>query len=552
VRRPSIPSVLRELVGDLTADPLAFRILIASSAALFAAGLNPHVFAPGLATVQAAVRARPEAETMLMVALIVSAGLLFIGGVLADTVGKRSILTGALAVLAVTALSGLIIASGPIFVAGRLVGAAAASLVLPFALAAIATTFRGVPRATALGVAYAAYGGAMALAPVLITLLGPDASRWPAFLAAAAAAVLAYWIVRPRAKDLPGATPAQRPYIIGTAVWAFAVVLIVVGVVGFGAGFDDPRRYALIAAGVVLLGGFVLWERRRLRRPGPAAPHVERRPIAVAVMVGVVIGFAQAAPLLQLPIFFQVILGYGPNLAAIATVPFMAALVIAGPVAGILISRYGPRTLVAGGVAAVGLGNLLAAAFLGPRAAYVGLIAPFVFIGAGFVIATTVRTAIIFASVPRGLPGTAAALNEASLAVGSRIGLVVVTVAISRIALDSFGASLQILDPAHVDAAVADFNDILIAIGTPAFGQLVTGLGPADASAYADAYTYAVRLTLAGTGLITLVAAVIAWFAIGRRDPLATVWEHQDERTSAKPVGPGEDRSEAAPGVSTA
>jgi MFS family permease len=528
VRRPPIPAVLR----DLADEPAALRVLAVSSASLFAAGLNPQVYSPGLATVQAAVRARPEAETLLLIGLIVSAGLLFVGGILGDTVGRRSILTGALAVLAVTGLSGLIITSGPIFVVLRFVGGAAVSLVLPFALAAIATAYRGVPRATALGVAYAAYGASTGLAPVLLTLLGPDGSRWPAFLAAAVAAVLAYWVARPRARDLPTASPTQRPYVVGTAVWAFAVVLIAIGVVGFGAGLDDPRRYVLIAAGAVLLGGFATWERRRRRRPGPAAPHVERRPVAVAAMVGVVIGFAQAAPLLQLPIFFQLVLGYGPVVATIATAPFIAALILAGPVAGVLLARYGPRTLVAGGVAAVGLGNLLAAALLGPAAAYVGLIVPFVLIGAGFVIATTVRTAIIFASVPRGLPATAAALNEASITVGSRLGLIVVTVAVSRFALDSFSASLQGLDPAQVNAAMAAFRDVLVAIGTPAFGQLVTGIGPADASAYVEAYTHAVRLTLAGTGLITLIAAAIAWFVIGRRDPLSTVWEHRDERTS--------------------
>jgi len=389
-------------------------------------------------------------------------------------------------------------------------------------------------------VAYAAYGASTALGPVLITLLGPDGSRWPAFLGAAVAAVLAYWIVRPRARDLPVATSAQRPYIVGTAVWAFAIVLIAAGIVGFGGGPDDLRRYALIGAGAVLLGAFALWERRRLRRPGPAAPHVERRPVAVAVMVGVVIGFAQAAPLLQLPIFFQVILGYGPVVATIATVPFIAALVVAGPVAGVLLTRLGPRTLVAGGVAAVGLGNLLAAAVLGPRAPYVGLILPFVLIGAGFVIATTVRTAIIFASVPRGLPATAAALNEASITMGSRAGLVVVTAAVSQLALDSYGQSLHGLEPAQVDAALAAFRDLLVAIGTPAFGQLVTGIGPADASAYVEAYTYAVRFTLVLTGVGTLIAAAIAWFAIGRRDPLATVWEHRDERTPAASVAASE------------
>jgi hypothetical protein len=133
--------------------------------------------------------------------------------------------------------------------------------------------------------------------------------------------------------------------------------------------------------------------------------------------------------------------------------------------------------------------------------------------------------------VPRGLPATAAALNEASITVGSRLGLVVVTVAVSRFALDSFSASLQGLDPAQVTAATAAFRDVLVAIGTPALGQLVTGIDPADASAYVDAYTYAVRLTLLVTGVVTLIAAAISWLAIGRRDPLSTVWEHRDERT---------------------
>jgi hypothetical protein len=35
------------------------------------------------------------------------------------------------------------------------------------------------------------------------------------------------------------------------------------------------------------------------------------------------------------------------------------------------------------------------------------------------------------------------------------------------------------------------------------------------------------------TGLLTLLAAPIAWFAIGRRDPLITVWQHEDEREPA-------------------
>ena len=185
---------------------------------------------------------------------------------------------------------------------------------------------------------------------------------------------------------------------------------------------------------------------------------MERRPVTVAIAVGVVIGFAEAAPLFQLPLFFKAVLGYGALGATLATLPFIAALVVAGPIAGVLITRFGPRTLVAAGLAAVGLGNLVAALVLGPQVPYVSLILPFVLIGAGFVVGTTVRTAIIFASVSRGLPATAAALNEASVLVGSRIGLVGLTVITTRLALDAYASSLGSIDPGQRDAAVAAFR----------------------------------------------------------------------------------------------
>ena len=51
--------------------------------------------------------------------------------------------------------------------------------------------------------------------------------------------------------------------------------------------------------------------------------------------------------------------------------------------------------------------------------------------------------------------------------------------------------------------------------------------------AYAAAYTDAVRTVMFSTGIVTLLAAPVAWFLIGRRDPLVTVWQHQDERDPA-------------------
>ncbi len=526
MQRLTIPSFLT----DLAAEPRAIRALVAASAAIGAAGLNPTVFSPGYPSVQAALRSEPDVEVLLLLATLIGAGLLFVGGVLSDSDGRRGILLGALGLLVTTGLLGIVATDGPLFLTGRLAGTAAANAVVPFALALVATMYHGITRATAIGIVYAVYGGATALAPVLVTLLGPG-STWPAFAAGALAAAIALWIAWGRTPDLPAMLRDERSYVVATAVWAFAIVIVTSGIVGTGNGVNDPVRIALIGIGAVMAAGYLVWARRRGGEPDAGHLHVERRAVTIAVAVGLVIGFAQAGPLFQLTLFFQIVMRYGSLGATLATAPFIVALIVAGPVAGMLLVRFSPRALISGGLAAVGIGNVVAALVLGPQAPYVAMALSFALIGTGFVITTTVRTAIIFASVPRGLPGTAAALNQASVTVGSRIGLVVLTVVTTRLALDAFGSSLGAVDQGQRDAAIAAFADVLKAIGTPAMGPIALTIAPSDLAAYSSAFTDALRQALLGTGILTIVMAPIAWAMLGRRDPLTTVWDHRDERT---------------------
>jgi MFS family permease len=528
VDRLPIPSFLR----DLGATPGALRVLLVAFVALGAAGFNPPVTSPAVASVQSIIRARPEADAIILLITLIGAGLLFIGGILGDTNGRRGVLLGALAVLCAGNLVGLVVTTGPVFVGSRLASAAAAYAVLPFALALVATTYQGVVRATAIGVAYAGYAGATAVSPVLLSLGLPPSPLWPGFVVGALTAGIALAVAWRRTPDLTPVVRADRSDVIATAVWAFAIVILTAGFVGLGDRVSVAIRIGLAAIGVAMLAGYAIWD-RRIRDRSRLGHLVDRRPVTVAIAVGVIVSFAQAAPLFQLPLFFKLVLHYGALGATIATAPFAIALVVAGPVAGVLLARFGPRTLMAGGLAVVGFGNILAALVIGDQAPYLALATSLALIGIGFVIATTVRTAVIFASVSRGLPATAAALNEASVLVGGRIGLATLTALITERALDTYAGSLGAMDPAQRDAAVATFRDLMIAIGTPGYGELASAVSPADVAAYISAVVEAYRLGLLGTGLLALVAAPVVWIALGARDPLSTVWDHRDERVEA-------------------
>jgi MFS transporter, DHA2 family, multidrug resistance protein len=526
VRRPPIP----EFIATLFEEPAARNGLLAGAAALFAAALDPKVWGPTLPTVQSAIRDRPNLEAIALLAMVGGSALMLVGGAVGDSARARPIIVGGLVAVLIASIVALAVPDGPIFVASRVLGHAGSSFVIPAALAMVATSYQGISRATAIGIAYGAYGAAGAGAPILLQLI--PGVRAPAFLVAIAATAAALWFVRRRIRDIDRPSMPERPYVVGTALWAFGIITASVGLIWFNAGWSHPLRLALIGGGLGVLGLAVLHDRRRMRASAGEV-RIDRRPVAVAIIVGVVLGIGQTAAFLQLPLYFRLVLGYGPIIAVVALAPLILALVLAGPIAGALLKRSSPRSLIGLGAIVVGLANLGLILVTTTSAGYLAFIIPLFLIGAGFVVATTVRTAVIFASVPRGLPATAAALNETSITVGSRIGIVFVTAIVAQTALDAYAASVAGLSAADAERAIAMFRDALVAVGTPAFNQVIATVSAADIAPYVEAYASGVHAALAFCGLVALLGGAISWGLLGRREALQTVYDHHDERASA-------------------
>ena len=524
--RPPLPAFL----ADLVVDRRAARALVASMAALFAAGMDPKLMAPTAMSTQAAIRAQPDIEGQLVLISVITALLLLMGGAIGDTARTRPIIVGGLAASLVCAILGmgvyLAVGMGsPMFVAVRFVGIASAAFVMPVALAMAATSYTGIPRATAIGIAYAAFGAGQGISPTLVSLI--PGSFALAFVGSIAACALALVVVRGRIPDLEHATRAVRPYVAGNALWASAVVLFSAGLLWVGSGWDNPLRLALVGGGIALAIAFIAWERRRHMEHAEAV-RVERRPVTIALFVGLVIAIAQIVPMSQLPIYFGVGMRYGPVGGMLALAPLFIALVLAGPIAGFLLARFQPRHLISGGILALGVGDVLVAAVIGPTTTYLAFIVPLLLVCGGFVVATTVRTAIIFASVPRGLPATAAALNEASIEVGTRAGIVAVTGLLASVAISTYATSLAGRPQPEIDGLVASFRDVLIVLGTPAF-QAVS-IPPGELVEYRAAYFAGVQVVMLAGGAVAILGSVIAWLTLGRSNPLQTVYEHREER----------------------
>ena len=425
-------------IAELGQPRSALLALIAGGLALFAAGLDPRVFSSGTPDAQTALREQPTLEAVFLLGAVAEAACLLIGGVLGDVIGRRRILLVGLVALSLFEIGAMLTGDGTLFYVFRIAAVASVGLVLPVALAIVAISYNGAARATALGLAYAASGAATAIAPAILLFVTPTIGRWPSFLLAALVAGAALLVARRAVPQMePPGLSARAVY--PHAIWAFGLLAVTGGIVGFRANSESLIRIGLIVGGSLLVALFLIVQRRRGGQAGDTA--IDIRPTTVALVAGVVIAIAQIAPTIEIPLFFQIAQRLAPLLATLAIAPFIIALIVCGPVAGALLKRYSPRTLIGAGLVIVGLGDIL----LGQAAvdtSYLFFIVPFFAVGAGFVVGTCVRTAVIFASTPRRLPATAAALNQTSLVVGGQAGVAAVTALVSSAAVAWFTASL--------------------------------------------------------------------------------------------------------------
>ncbi|MGI5500338.1 MFS transporter [Lentzea sp. CA-135723] len=382
-----------------------------------------NIAVPALST-QMQVSAR-EMLWIVDVYSLTMIGLVLVTGPLGDRIGhKRLLLIGLTVFGASSGLSSLATTPG-MLIAGRVAVAIGSAMIIPATLAIIRQTFHeGRGHSFAIGAWSAVAAGASALGPVAGGFLLNHFWWGSIFLVNVPIAAIAIPVVAVLLRNEVPET--KQPWEVTSPT------LAIVGSLGIAYGIialAHERVSVVEVAGPGLLGlvAAVLFTRRQLSLPHPMldlrlfrSPKFRAGAVASILPVLVMVGFE-----LQLVQYLQFALGMSPGAAAIGLLPMPIAALVAGPLAGVIVPRTGPRAGIAVGLTLAAAGYALVAMSAAEHDG-VAFGAGLVLVGAGHGAVQMIASDLIMTGASADQAGAAAAIESVSFEAGAGLGVPVI------------------------------------------------------------------------------------------------------------------------------
>ena len=335
----------------------SLRTLALASLGLFMVALDTFVVTTALPVLRVDLGASlSDLEWTVNAYNLSFACLLLTGAALGDRFGRRRMFTLGLVLFTAASAAAALSPSVTALIAARAVQGAGAAVVMPLTLTLISEAFPAEKRGMAVGLWGGIAGLAVAAGPVVggAVIDGID-WHWIFWLN-----VPIGLLVIPLAARRLSESYGPRPQLdlVGLVLAGAGLLGLTWGLVrSTTVGWGSAEVIAALAAGVILVGAFLAWERRA---PSPMLPLAlfRRRGFSVANAVSFFMFFGMVGALFLMPQFFQTALGNSPLDAGIRMLPWTATPMVIAPIAGGLADRYGNRPFMAIGMAlqAIGLG----------------------------------------------------------------------------------------------------------------------------------------------------------------------------------------------------
>jgi EmrB/QacA subfamily drug resistance transporter len=412
----------------LRVDPNAVLAVVA--VAQFMVVLDATVVNVALPTIKRDVGFSEQSLSWVLNAYtLMFGGFLMLGGRLADQLGRRRLFMVGIALFSGASLICGLSQSEAMLLVARGVQGLGGALVSPAALSILLTTFaEGSERNRALAVwgAIAGAGGAVGLllGGVIVQVLS---WRWVFFINVPIGAVvlaLAPRIVAesrsesaaPRGYDAEGAVAIT----LGTIALVFTLIK------ADSWGWTSGRTLAGFAIAIVLLGAFVLIERRH---EDPLIPLriFSNRSLAASDATMLVVAAALFGVFYFLTLYLQQVLGFSALKTGVAYLPLTLTLVAASALASRFVDRFTPKPVLVAGLLVSTGGFVLLTRIVG-HGDYASHVLPAIIVlGAGLGMSFVPITIAATSGVEAGDSGLASGLLNTTQQVGGSLGLAILS-----------------------------------------------------------------------------------------------------------------------------
>ncbi|MBW0101761.1 MFS transporter [Pseudonocardia sp. KRD291] len=371
--------------------------------------------------------------------LVAFAGLLLLGGRLADTLGGRTVFLSGLGIYLTASIVCALAGGVEVLVAGRILQGIGAAVVTPAALSLVLRLYTSAgERTRAMGIWGAVTGFASLLGVFLggavTQVLGWQAVFWAPVPIGLLAAVVV-WRTAPRTRARRGRFDLTGAALITAGISSLALSMLSAP----ESGWTSPTTLGGVVVGLACMVAFVVVERRSAQPLVPLGVF-RRKPVVVANLVMLLVGGTVTSLFFFLPQFQQQVLGMSPLTAGLSQLPIAVMIIVGSAVAPLLAKLLGLSRAVPTGLAVLLAGLLWLATDPTTGAFSLTLLGAFLLIGVGLGLGLVNATALALRDTGDGEGGLLSGLINATQQLGGAIGLA----ALAGLAIGAAGAGTDV------------------------------------------------------------------------------------------------------------